>query len=111
MKKLSLILVSIGILIVTNCFAGSGFRELIYPSALMTTEQKLDFCILAQEKLRLEHNSMGAQFKAGKITQQQWDDYRNNTFEPMNVLICQNIQEQQANLKSNPSYLVNTSAI
>lgn len=40
-----------------------------------TPLQKLRWLHRAQELLRLQHNQMGADFRNGLITQQEWDDY------------------------------------
>jgi hypothetical protein len=43
---------------------------------------KLELLTRAEEKLRLEHNIKGKDFREGKMTQEEWDNYRNNIFKP-----------------------------
>jgi len=41
-----------------------------------TAEGKWRECVLFKEALRLEHNSVGAKFRAGEIAEQEWLDYK-----------------------------------
>jgi hypothetical protein len=50
--------------------------EIKYPTlSCVSPADKLEFCYIAQEKLRAEHNQIGTDFREGKITQEDWDLY------------------------------------
>lgn len=51
-------------------------RILTRYQALPTQKEKLEFLYQVQERLRTFHNTRGAQFEAGQITQAQWDTFR-----------------------------------
>lgn len=52
-----------------------------------------------QELLRLEHNDKGQQYKDGKITLEQWDNYRNLQFTPKSDLIINEILKCRQSFK------------
>lgn len=52
-----------------------------FPITATTHRDKLEFLYIAQEKLRLEHNAKGEQFRNGQITEQAFRDYQKNVFD------------------------------
>jgi hypothetical protein len=46
-----------------------------FPLECTTEASEMSFCYRAQELLRIQHNAMGAEFKAGRITQAEWKVY------------------------------------
>ena len=63
----------------------SGDKELILPPDKITLDAKLEYCELVREKLRREHNAMGALFTDGKITEAEWEAYKRDVFSPKNT--------------------------
>lgn len=53
-----------------------------YPDTATTEASRLSVCYKLQELLRLEHNEMGAKYRAGEITKAEYTDYLKNVFEP-----------------------------
>lgn len=52
-----------------------------YPLLADKPIEKLEWVYHAQEILRLEHNEMGRQFREGIITEQQWNEYLEKSFD------------------------------
>ena len=55
-----------------------------FPITANTLSEKFEYAYAAQEKLRLEHNVMGAKFRNGVITKNEWEDYLEIDFNPLN---------------------------
>ena len=51
-----------------------------YPQNVVTDMEKLEFCYIAQESLRFEHNLKGEEFNKGQITKTEWDNYKAGRF-------------------------------
>lgn len=51
-----------------------------FPNDAVTPKDKLEFLYIAQEKLRLEHNAKGDDFRNGVITENEFRDYQKNSF-------------------------------
>lgn len=47
-----------------------------------TDLEKFEYSVRAEELLRLQHNEMGAKFRAGEITQEEWNTYLEKDFTP-----------------------------
>lgn len=69
-----------------------------FPIAAVTSRDKLEFLYIAQEKLRLEHNAKGEQFKNGQITEQAFRDYQKNVFDVRQAKISSRIAAFQTNV-------------
>ena len=67
--------------------------ELRVPPDKTTWATRLAFATAAREKLRQEHNAKGADYRAGRITRAEWDDYVNNTFRPRSAAISNAIND------------------
>lgn len=52
-----------------------------FPLTAITHRDKLEFLYIAQEKLRLDHNAKGEQFRNGEMTEQAFRDYQKNVFD------------------------------
>ena len=72
---------------------------IIFPQDCTTPAERTEYCYRAQELLRLDHNAKGADFKDGKINENEWIDYKENTFMPKSDEIVKNLLEQRALLK------------
>jgi hypothetical protein len=57
------------------------------PEGITSWSEKLAYCVAAQEKLRLDHNSHGAEFLSQAITEADWESYKSQVFEPLSVEI------------------------
>jgi hypothetical protein len=53
------------------------------PEAITDWDEKLAYCIAANEKLRLDHNAHGAEYREGTITEAEWEAYKAQVFEPL----------------------------
>lgn len=51
-----------------------------YPSGCTAEGSRLSWCIKAQQEIIAEHNVKGALYRSGKITREQWLDYKSTTF-------------------------------
>ena len=61
-----------------------------YPEIIKTDTDKVDWLYRAQEKLRIEHNTMGQTLNDGGITQEQWLAYKGE-FRAKNCALCEEI--------------------
>ena len=77
-----------------------------YPTEATTTPDKLEFCYIAQEKLRLEHNAKGEDFNKGNITKSEWLNYKNGRFEDKQNKICAEIVSLRTQLKESVRFNV-----
>jgi hypothetical protein len=50
--------------------------RLVFPPNITDKKDKYSFAIRVIELLRIEFNQKGRQYRDGKITQQEWDTYR-----------------------------------
>lgn len=57
------------------------------PEAITSWSEKLAYCVAAQEKLRLDHNTHGASFRDGEVTEADWEAYKSQVFQPLSVEI------------------------
>lgn len=104
MKK---ILLTLLLTFVTTISYAQYVEKIEYPITATTNIEKMEFCYLAQEKLRLEHNAKGKDFRDGKITQEQWDDYVNNEFRVKQDLIFQDILNIRSEFTKSTKYTIN----
>lgn len=58
-----------------------------FPITASLPADKLEFLYSAIEKLRLEHNSNGKDYREGKIDRSVWEDYLDKTFNPKNRIL------------------------
>lgn len=79
-------------------------RNIIPPGQCEKATDRTAFFYRAQEKLRLEHNRMGKEFREGKITQEEWDAYRRNEFEPTSDEIVAGILAARRELKDSTDW-------
>jgi len=70
------------------------------PSELTTFDERLSYAECVREKLRREHNAMGAKFRDGKLSQAEWDQYRNEVFAPRNYATTDAILSVRNEVKS-----------
>ena len=57
------------------------------------------YCLAAREVLRREHNTQGALFRDGKLSQEDWDTYVAEVFRPKNAMISERLNQ----LKQEPA--------
>lgn len=75
-----------------------------YPVTINTNEEKREFLYRSREKLRLEHNEKGRQFREEEISESQWLAYK-ATFSPKNMALSEAIAPlQHEKVLSNGGY-------
>ena len=102
---------------------------LTWPIDCTTPSQRTEYCYCAQEKLRVIHNKMGKWYTDGGVTETQynsllpqkikdryaytpqlsqadWDDFRDNVFEPINAKITNKLLEQRELLKTSAEWTI-----
>jgi len=57
-------------------------KKISFPSNCRTNDDYLEFLYIAQEKLRLEHNKKGKEYREKKLTVKQWKEYLEKEFKP-----------------------------
>ena len=62
-----------------------------FPPGCDTPPQRTEFLYRLQEKLRLAHNVQGARFRAGQITEQQWNDWLETVWNPRSDRVVEGI--------------------
>ena len=80
--------------------------NLKYPVNCTVDVDKLVFCLIAQEKLRLEHNAKGKDFREGKITETEWKSYLKNTFDVTSDLIVKDLLKYRIVVRESTKYIV-----
>lgn len=105
MKRFILVL---AMLLVCVPFAQAQVKveKLKYPTLATTTQDKLEFCYIAQEKLRIEHNAKGKDYRDGKISKAQWEAYLKDSFMEKSVAITRDLVIQKNALKKSIKYEV-----
>jgi len=68
------------------------------PKDCITNLDKVEFWHIADEKLRLEHNAVGARFRAGELTRAQWRAYVRDEFEPRSKKIHLKLNKARAGM-------------
>lgn len=106
MKKILLIIIGV-LLVYSNALADVKIEKLKYPALATTTQDKMTFCYIAQEKLRIEHNVKGEDFKDGKITEKQWKAYLKDDFNVKFEVIINDLLVQKELMKKSTKYEVN----
>ena len=106
MKSL-IVAVVLGILLTaTGAQAQIAVEKLKYPVTAITTQDKLEFCYIAQEKLRLEHNAKGKDYREGKITKAEWNEYLSIIFNPKLDLIIGDLLIHKSKMLKSTKYEV-----
>jgi hypothetical protein len=77
-----------------------------YPITCTTNTDKIEFCYIAQETLRLEHNAKGQDYKDGKLTEKEWKDYKDGDFRAKTHLISTEMLVQKEALKKSTKWAV-----
>ena len=83
-----------------------ALEKIKYPVLCNTYQQKVTFCYEAKEKLRLEHNAKGKDYRDGKITEKAWKEYLDNEFLPKQDLIINDILIHKESMKKSTDYTV-----
>lgn len=77
--------------------------KLAYPSQLPANLQELAqnyaYVYIVQELLRLRHNEEGAKFREGKISKEQWEDFKSDWFELRSDAVSEDILELRGAIK------------
>ena len=79
-------------------------RNIIPPGQCKNAKDRTAFFYRAQEKLREEHNRMGKKFREGKITQEEWQRYLAEEFEPTSDEIVAGILAARRELKDSTEW-------
>jgi len=64
---------------------------LVLPPAADNNFKKYYACYRIQEKLRLVYNTWGTKFRNGEITEADWNNFKENWFEPRSLLLTKEI--------------------
>ena len=72
-----------------------------YPLLANTPTEKVEYAYASQEKLRLEHNEMGRQFREKEITEQEWNNYKETDFNPKSQIISEEIGKYRDDIMRN----------
>jgi hypothetical protein len=59
-----------------------------YPAECVTDLDRVEFCHIAEEQLRLEHNEKGKDYREGRISREEWIEYTERSFYPRSAAIC-----------------------
>lgn len=86
-------------------------KNMKFPQNVNTPLEKTEFCLIAQEKLRIKHNEMGDKYRNGLITINQWEDFLNNNFDPKQRMISKFLNNQKELLKKSNKYNVDINDI
>ena len=86
-------------------------EKLKYPVSITDYIEKMEFILIAQEKLRVEHNDMGKKFRDGDITEQEWEDYRVNVFDKRNMLLSNDYRKVKNLMRKSVRYTVDLNDI
>ena len=71
-----------------------------YPSKIKTESQRYKYLYKLEEMLRLEHNDKGEAYRYKKITETEWNIYRDNKFKPSSLIISEEICTCRNKLKA-----------
>lgn len=80
--------------------------DLKFPITASAISDKMEFCYIAQEKLRLQHNAKGKDYTEGKITKEQWEAYKKDEFDVKQEVIIKALLEQKEAMKKSTKYEV-----
>lgn len=75
-----------------------------FPVKCITEASRLSFCNRADEMLRLEHDTKGAEYRNGDITQEEWEAYKRDVFMPTFQTIDIERQLQTDQTKQSPHW-------
>lgn len=78
----------------TNLLQGG---KIDFPLTVNDDGEKLAYLSRARELLRLEHNAMGKKYRDGEITENEWQKYLSEQFEPKNKQISHEIAKLREN--------------
>lgn len=94
-------------------FQTVGFCEKIedYPQDCITVKDKLEYGYIAQETLREKHNAMGQKYREGKISEQEWVDFKDGQFHAKQAQITESILEQKENLKASKRWTIDLDSL
>ena len=71
-----------------------------YPQGVSTLSDKIEFAYASQEKLRIEHNAKGDDFRSGRITKDEFESYRNGRFREKRDVITAEILPLKESMKN-----------
>lgn len=104
MKRIFLVL---GLLLIlsSNCFSQVEDR-IKYDPSVTEKNDKIEFLYIAQEKLRIEHNTKGQELLDGDITQKQFDDWLTTYFLPKSESISADIIKYKNEFKKSKRFSI-----
>lgn len=77
-----------------------------YPTITDTTQKKVEYLYLAQEKLRLLHNQKSKDYRDKKITKEEWLEWKETYFASRQEAIIEGILEARIIFKQSTTYTV-----
>ena len=72
----------------------------VYPENIVGYIDKLEYCYIAQEKLRLVHNEQGELRRIGKISKDDFDRWVAVYFSPCQIAVSEEIIQQRKQCKA-----------
>ena len=81
-------------------------EKLEYPRDVKETSDKLAFCYIAQEKLRVEHNVKGKDYREGKISANDFKEYKDGRFKDKGDAIIEELVKMKNAMKISDKYAV-----
>ena len=64
---------------------------LVYPAAADNPFKKYYVCYRLQQKLQDVHNTWGQKFKDGEITEEEWEQFKDEWYNPRSCLVSDEI--------------------
>jgi len=82
-----------------------------FPVDCVTPAERTECCYRAQELLKLDHNRKGQDFKDGKISENEWLDYKEKVFDPKQAIVIKELLKQRELLKNSTKWTVDIGMI
>jgi len=81
-------------------------KQIKYKTGIVTANDKIEYLYIAQEKLRIEHNKKGDEFRNGVIAESEWLEWKDNNFLVLSEAISIELQKQKDAFKNSKKYEV-----
>lgn len=82
-----------------------------YPISVKSNKDRYAFLYRLEELLKLEHNSKGTEFREGKITEKEWEFFKDVGFNPRSQLISNEISKYRKLLREDKTSIAKLSDI
>lgn len=82
-----------------------------YPKSVTSNKDRYAFLYRLEELLKLEHNIRGTEFREGKITEKEWEFFKDLGFNPKSQLIADEICKYRKLLREDKTNVAKLSDI